>query len=451
MGFVDTILAWVRRRWPWPVILVVVGLIVARCAPPPAPPTKGRSGIAAEIANEVIRWQTISARRQTSYMKLELPVIIPGTRITIDEPLLLNPEVNPETDSAEGPVRIIPATASAGTQESATLPGRASASQPGALLHRVLEGAATPFHWNAVGGEIAVYSAHTILGGAEGPMVDQLNGKPRATADAGSYLLPLAFNNNPAGENGIASRTFTVSDPMPVYLKIVVPDNVDPGEYRFRINMEAPGAPADEGMLALHVSDLAFPTDPRVLGVITTTSSRLAALFPETFGQIGTNYLDRADPEHQAAVAQLDALVKAARREGLALFVEDLSPTVRVNESGLVTVDWDAYDRVMQPYMDGTAFADRLPLPVWLAPVPPRRIRDSSTQLWQYIDGCANHFAQKGWVGTAAFLHPVLGRWGVAGFAVFRDLRPRCRQSAGKLTPEQKQAAGACSGAGGRR
>ena len=96
----------------------------------------------------------------------------------------------------------------------------------------------------------------------------------------------------------------------------------------------------------------------------------------------------------------------------MSLFVEDIIPTTRVDETGQVTLDWDAYDRLMQPYMDGTAFEDRVPLAVWLAPVPPRRIRDSSTQLWQYIDACAKHFAAKGWVAVPAFLHPA--RWGDA-------------------------------------
>ena len=62
----------------------------------------------------------------------------------------------------------------------------------------------------------------------------------------------------------------------------------------------------------------------------------------------------------------------------------------------------------MQPYMDGTAFQDRIPLPVWLAPVPPARISDSPTQLRQYIEGCSQHFAAKGWVATPAFLHEAL-------------------------------------------
>ena len=69
-------------------------------------------------------------------------------------------------------------------------------------------------------------------------------------------------------------------------------------------------------------------------------------------------------------MVQFDALVKAARAEGVALFVEDIVPVTRVDEMGQVTLDWDAYDRLMQPYMDGTAFADGVPLPVWLAPVP---------------------------------------------------------------------------------
>ena len=211
---------------------------------------------------------------------------------------------------------------------------------------------------------------------------------------------------------------------MPVYIRITVPAGIDQGEYRFNVQFQlpqrSPGLAAgsstetaaavttDQGALAVTVSELALPTEPRVLGVMTTTMARLAQLYPESFAGIAGNSLDRTDPDHQAAVQALDALVRAAKREGMGLFVEDLIPVIKLNEFGAVALDWDAYDRVMQPYMDGTAFDDRVPEAVWLAPVPPLRIRDSSTQLWQYIDACAKHFAEKGWIATPAFLHPAL-------------------------------------------
>ena len=105
---------------------------------------------------------------------------------------------------------------------------------------------------------------------------------------------------------------------------------------------------------------------------------------------------------------QLDVLVRAAERKGIALFVEDIAPRVRVDEVGRVSLDWNAYDRLVQPYMDGSAFDDRIPLATWLAPLPPRRISDSPTQLRQYIAACAQHFTEKGWTATPAFLHPAL-------------------------------------------
>ncbi len=130
---------------------------------------------------------------------------------------------------------------------------------------------------------------------------------------------------------------------------------------------------------------------------------------PATFGSLIGDRLDPAPiPIKKTAVDQLDAVIQEAHRQGIALFVEDATPVVHVDELGQVSLDWDAYDRVMQPYMDGTAFDDRVPMPVWLAPVPPRRIRDSATQLWQYMDACAKHFSAKGWIATPAFLHPAL-------------------------------------------
>lgn len=207
------------------------------------------------------------------------------------------------------------------------------------------------------------------------------------------------------------ARTFEVNDPFPLYMRVEVGPAQEPGTYRFPVTILTPGRAGAGNLdtaIDVEVSEIALPTEPRVIGCLTTTTSDLARLFPKTFGNINGVYLDRNAEEDAAAVQQLDALVKTAQREGVALFVEDICPRVKVDNVGAVTVDWDAYDRVMQPYMDGTAFADRVPLQVWLAPVPPRRLRDSPPQLRQFLAACAEHFAAKGWSATPAFMHPAM-------------------------------------------
>lgn len=250
---------------------------------------------------------------------------------------------------------------------------------------------------------ITAYSARILRGTVTGPQVDQLTGSPGISADTGSYLIPA--QSTTAGD----TRRFTLAEPMPVYLKVEAPPAEEPGTYDYPITIRGPRKGDVKSMvLRVEVADIALPTEPRVLAVATTNTTDLSRIFPETFGTINAIYLDRDDPVTAPAIQQLDVLVKAAQKEGVALFVEDVGPRVRVDDVGRVTIDWEGYDRLMQPYMDGTAFADRVPLQVWLAPVPPRRMRDTATQLRQYMASCVEHFSEKGWIATPVFMHPAM-------------------------------------------
>jgi hypothetical protein len=250
---------------------------------------------------------------------------------------------------------------------------------------------------------ITAFSARILRGTVTGPQVDQLTGSPGIQADTGSYLIPAP--STLLGE----TRRFTLDEPMPVYLKVEAPPAQEPGKYDFPITIRGPKkGSVTSSVLRVEVADIALPTEPRVLAVATTNTTDLTRIFPETFGPINPIYLDRDDPVNGPAIQQVDVLVKAAQKEGVALFIEDVGPRVRVDDVGRVSIDWEGYDRLMQPYMDGTAFDDRVPLQVWLAPVPPRRIRDTPTQLRQYMAACVEHFSEKGWIATPVFLHPAL-------------------------------------------
>ena len=394
-------------------------LLLAGC--PAAPPKTTSTPLPAATPAAPVRWSANTVRRELCFIPLDLPVIVAGTRVSIGSPVKM---VSPD-DLSPFP---------------STQPADNSADNP-AADPRIPQ----PADWPQENLP-AVYSVHLVRGFADGPLAEQLTGSPRASADGGSFLVPLDNSvSTPApppkpkatatapADSAISSvpspiRTFEVKEPMPLFVQLSIPPTMDPGEYRFPIHLSVPGKPPEDALFSVQVADLTEPTQPRVLALATTSMAELSRIYPESFGNIVGERLDRADPDQKSAIDQLDTLVNEAHRQGIALFVEDAAPQVRVDEVGHVSLDWDAYDRLMQPYMDGSAFIDRVPMPVWLAPVPPRRIRDSGTQLWQYIDACARHFSTKAWIGTPAFLHTALAD-------------PELPEDAGETPPDPQQAA----------
>jgi hypothetical protein len=351
-----------RRVWSSLRILAVTATLLAiRCSRPAASPARVAAiDTPASAVDLPTLWTQQVQRRQSAFFRMTLPVVASGMRIDIGLP-------------------------------------------------------DTPSTW--VGGttSIALYSSHMLRGSVTGPAVDQLTGYPEAPSDRGSFLVPL-----PANSQKNASAHFLVQEPMPIYLRLDISALQEPGKYLFPVTLTLPGKKPEKAALEVDVSPVSLPTQPRVLAVATTTANDLARIFPTAFAANNPRFLDRADPENHAAVEQLDTLVKTAQRNGIAFFVEDLGPRIKVDEVGRLLLNWDAYDRLLQPYMDGSAFDDRVPLPVWLAPVPPARISDSPTQLRQYIESCAQHFADKGWTATPAFMHEALAST-APGDAAVRD------------------------------
>ena len=335
---------------------LLLAAAVAACshAPSPKPHTTPAANNAADAATPPapVLWTLHSARRQSSFVRLDLPVVVSGMHITFSAPT--------------GPASWI----------------------------------------NGPTQNFALYTTRIARGEIAGPAVEQLTGFLPTSSDSGSYLVKLPIENPTAPAD--ADKTYTVTNPFPLYLQIDVSPLQDPGDYLVPISIAIPNHPVEHASLAIHIADVSLPADPRVLAVATSTTADLVRLLPDSFSKLNPIYLDRTDTDATLAVQQLDALVRAAERKGIALFVEDITPRVRVDEVGRVTLDWNAYDRLVQPYMDGSAFDDRIPLAVWLAPLPPRRISDSPTQLRQYIAACAQHFTEKGWTATPAFLHPAL-------------------------------------------
>lgn len=242
----------------------------------------------------------------------------------------------------------------------------------------------------------------------ESPVGDQLRGTPRMTADTGSTLIPIPFSG------GGDQRQFMVpGNTGMLMLRVDLPATVEPGAYKIPVSLVLKGqpgqaVPAIDAEVDLAVSDITLPMEAATFAIASCTIDQLNRIYPTTFGAIEAKYLDRGDATQAAPMAQLDALTQAAHVLGISFYVEDLMPDVTVDEVGRVLIDWDAYDRTVGPYLDGTGFADRTGHAVWLVPAPPRRVRDVPTQLRQYWTECLEHCKDRGWTGAPVLLHPAL-------------------------------------------
>ena len=157
--------------------------------------------------------------------------------------------------------------------------------------------------------------------------------------------------------------------------------------------------------LNLSVYDLALP-DERDLQIVGRLSwDALVRLYPDRFGHINPRLLARGDGTHAAAVATLDQLVSLAQRHRLGLFVPRLQPTVkwpvREDADAGPLVDWDDFDRLVDPWLSGDAFADKVGISFWPLPVPDHLQQfDRSSQL-AYWAAAAHHFDQRHWIDRA--------------------------------------------------
>ena len=105
-----------------------------------------------------VLWTLHSARRQSSFLRLDLPVVISGMRITLSAPAGPVPWINSRTDNFN------------------------------------------------------LFTTHIARGEIAGPAVEQLTGFPQTSSDAGSYLVKLPIEKSAAVD---ADKTYTVTNPFP--------------------------------------------------------------------------------------------------------------------------------------------------------------------------------------------------------------------------------------------
>ncbi len=87
-----------------------------------------------------------------------------------------------------------------------------------------------------------------------------------------------------------------------------------------------------------------------------------------TFGGAVPVRLDAAKEDVRAGLTVIRRLMRLAHEHRVDLFDKSIHPTIKRDMSGAVALRWDDYDNIVKPYLDGSAFDDRVGVSAWPAP-----------------------------------------------------------------------------------
>ncbi len=144
---------------------------------------------------------------------------------------------------------------------------------------------------------------------------------------------------------------------------------------------------------------------------------------------------------------KLDSVLRSTMRclqsHGLTPVLPQLLPPVQIGASGGVTIDWAPYDAVVEPFMNGRAFANRVPSRYWPIPVsgalsPQRRDQSPSSEyaemLRQYLTQCASHFAEKRWLERSYAIVPGAARPNARSVRALQEFATASRGTGQRIT-----------------
>lgn len=153
-----------------------------------------------------------------------------------------------------------------------------------------------------------------------------------------------------------------------VWLDVHIPRDAEPGTYSSSLNITWPTG-RQSFKLNIEVYDFSLPDTRPIASVGGFDNTTLYRTFisrdNEPYVPV---YLDRDNERVRNGLVILRQLMQLAHEHRLDLFDKGIRPLIKRDVFGNLQLDWDDYDAIVMPYLDGTAFEDRIGCPVW--PVP---------------------------------------------------------------------------------
>lgn len=193
---------------------------------------------------------------------------------------------------------------------------------------------------------------------------------------------------------------------LALWVDLAIPRDARGGTYTGELKLTTANGATQSLPLSLELYDFVLP-DARPLPALgafdhRTLYERFVADPDDPTRPFVPTYLDPAKPKVAEGLDLIRQIMVLGHEHRLDLFDRQLAPKIRRDLYGELTLDWAAFDAVAKPYLDGTAFADRIGSPAW--PIPyqedypvPRYYGGLDAQLYQqaagqFVNLCGQHF-----------------------------------------------------------
>lgn len=157
-----------------------------------------------------------------------------------------------------------------------------------------------------------------------------------------------------------------------LWVDLPIPAGTQPGRYNGTLAVESgDGRAAFTAKLELEVLPVALPGQP-ALTVACPVDPRpfLRRAARDVIGSSAeTTRVLPSEPRHDAARKTIDALVALLHAHGLAPSLRASFPKFAVPDERRVTLDFEPYAELIDPWLTGRAFADRAALAEWVLPI----------------------------------------------------------------------------------
>jgi hypothetical protein len=193
------------------------------------------------------------------------------------------------------------------------------------------------------------------------------------------------------------SRIGLSDEPALLWLDVQVPVTATPGTYTTTIELLRDGNRVDSVPLTLNVYDFVMPVERHLQMVGRIEWPSLETLYPDLFENITPQLMKRGDPKYAEAIRLLDQFVALAHEHRTTVVVPRIQPVVKWP----LQVFWDDHDSIVEPWLSGTAFPDRIPAGYWPLPHIDQLDNFKRDFQLQYWDAAVSHFDQKGWADRA--------------------------------------------------
>lgn len=250
-------------------------------------------------------------------------------------------------------------------------------------------------------------------------------------------LVDLDSSGEPAGVKA--------SDRAVLWVDIRVPRDAKGGKYSGTLQLSSNTHETWSVGINLDVHNFVLPDARPLIAIGGFDNADLYKAFVKRGGKPFTPVrMDRKDPQVKEGLVLMRKLMRLAHDHRLDLFDKGIRPVMRRDMFGKVAMDWEDYDAIVGPYLDGSAFEDGIGCSAWPMPI------STTWPLAQYYGGpdsdvyaatigavaaeAGKHFPADGATGGKMFYWPYRGAIGRRGYLQHSRLA-RIVRAADRKTP----------------